>query len=70
MKRPWEVSRTLIARSDGQRRWVYAYQVLLHWAMEQGTGPEPVPSTQPEDHHEHRTLRSGLDPRPTTNPDD
>ena len=70
MKGHWEVNRTLIARSDGQRRWDYAYQFLLRWAMEQDAGPEPAPSTQQEDRHEHRTLCPGLDPRPTTNPDD
>jgi hypothetical protein len=65
MQAQWEVSRTLIARPDGQRRWDYAYQFLLRWAMEQDTDP----STQPEHHHEHCTLCAGLDPRPTTNPD-
>jgi len=65
MKRPWQVNRTLIARSDGQRRWDYAYQFLLRWAMEQDTDP----STQQEPRHEHRPLCPGLDPRPTTNPD-
>ena len=70
MKQPWEVNRTWIARSDGQRRWDYAYQFLLRSAMEQDTGPEPAPSTQQEHPHEHRPLCPGLDPRPTTNPDD
>ena len=69
MNTPWAVRRTFVARPDGQRRWDYAYQFLLRWAMEQDTGPEPVPSTQPEDPHEYRPLCTGLDPRPTTNPD-
>ena len=67
MQAQWEVRRALIARPDGQRRWDYAYQFLLRWAMEQDT--EPVPSTQPEDPHADRPLCPGLDPRPTTNPD-
>ena len=35
MKSEWRVSRSTIARPDGQRRWDYAYQFLVRWAMEQ-----------------------------------
>ena len=28
-KHPWQMTRSGIARSDGERRWDYAYQFLL-----------------------------------------
>ena len=35
MKTPWQVRRITVAQHDGERRWDYAYQFLLQWAMEQ-----------------------------------
>jgi hypothetical protein len=29
MKTPWQVRRTTVAQHDGERRWDYAYQLLL-----------------------------------------
>ena len=34
MKTSWHVRRSGGARDDGDRRWDYAYQFLLQWAME------------------------------------
>jgi hypothetical protein len=34
MKRPWQVRRVMVGQYDGERRWDYAYQLLLQWAME------------------------------------
>jgi hypothetical protein len=31
MKRHWQIRRTLLAATDGQRRWDQAYQQLLIW---------------------------------------
>lgn len=31
MKRQWQIRRTLLASTDGQRRWDRAYQQLLSW---------------------------------------
>ena len=34
MKFEWQVSRTMMAQVDGQRRWDIAYQLLLQWQEE------------------------------------
>jgi len=44
--RSWQVTRSVLARSDGARRWDYAYQFLLQWAMETDAGTQPVTSAQ------------------------
>jgi uncharacterized protein (UPF0548 family) len=70
-KPSWQVSRSGIARSDGERRWDYAYQFLLHWAMETDTGTQPVSSTPAqEDHHGNRSVCPSLDQPPAADPDD
>jgi hypothetical protein len=46
MKSKWKVSRSTIARPDGQRRWDYAYQFLVRWAMEQEVASKPNPLTE------------------------
>jgi hypothetical protein len=69
--RSWQVTRSGIARSDGERRWDYAYQFLLQWAIEPDTGSRPVPSTPAqEDDHGNRSVRPRLDQPPTTGPND
>jgi len=69
-KYPWQLTRSGIARSDGERRWDYAYQFLLHWAMECDTGNSPVPSAHPqEDDHGNCPVCSGLDQPPAADPD-
>lgn len=36
MKRQWQIRRTLLASTEGQRRWDRAYQQVLSW-----TSPDP-----------------------------
>ena len=70
-KQSWQVSRSGIARSDAERRWDYAYQFLLQWAMEIDTGTQPVPSAHTqEDTHGNRSVCPRLDQPPATRPDD
>ena len=69
--RSWQVIRSGIARSDGERRWDYAYQFLLQWAMETDTGNSPVPSAPAqENHHGNRSVCPCLDQPPAADPDD
>jgi len=69
--RSWQVTRSVSARSDGARRWDYAYQFLLQWAMEIDTGIQPVPSAPAqEDDHGNRTLCPRVDQPPATGLDD
>ncbi len=73
MKTPhlWQVTRSGIVRSDGERRWDYAYQFLLHWAMERDTGNSPVPSAPAqEDSHGNRPVCPRLDQPSAADPDD
>lgn len=69
--RSWQVTRTGIARSDGERRWEYAYQFLLQWAMEQDTGNQLVPaSSHKEESDGNRPVCAGFDLSPATGSDD
>jgi len=70
-KQSWQVSRSGIARSDAERRWDYAYQFLLQWAMEIDTGTQPVSSAHAQEGtHGNRSVCPGFDPSPTTGSDD
>jgi hypothetical protein len=42
MKTAWQVRRTARASTDGERRWDYAYQFLLRWAMTAAAGSTPA----------------------------
>ena len=70
MKTPWEVHRTTVVQHDGERRWDYAYQFLLQWAMEDDADNGSAPLQHQEDRYGNRSLRPGLDKPPTTAPDD
>jgi hypothetical protein len=70
MQSRWYVSRSAAARSDGQRRWDYAYQSLLRWVMENSAGVAPAPSHLPEDYHGDRLVRSGFDQPSAADADD
>ena len=61
MKTPWQVRRTTVAQPDGARRWDYAYQFLLQWAMEPAAGFWPTPSHSQEEPHGSRSLCPCLD---------
>ena len=66
----WHVHRTVRAQHDGERRWDYAYQFLLQWAMEQIAGNSPAPSHHQEGSHGSRFLRPCLDKPSATAADD
>jgi uncharacterized protein (UPF0548 family) len=66
METSWQVCRTTVAQHDGERRWDYAYQFLLQWAMEHEAGQGPAPSHDQEDTHGSRSLRPCLDQPSTT----
>lgn len=70
MKAKWQVSRPVVARSDGQRRWDYAYQFLLHWVMDNSPGGAPEPSAHQEGQHGNRTVCASFDQSPATSTDD
>ena len=71
MKSEWNVSRTTTARSDGQRRWDYAYQFLLRWTREQEAGQEePEPLTNQEDYNGNSTVCTYFDQSSTAETDD
>jgi hypothetical protein len=57
----WHVHRTVRAQNDGERRWDYASQFLLQWAMEQTAGKNPAPSHHQEDSHGRRSIPPCLD---------
>ena len=66
----WHVHRTVRAQHDGERRWDYAYQFLLQWAMEQTAGTSPAPSHQQEASHGSRSVHPCLDASSATAADD
>ena len=70
MKTPWQVRRTTVAQHDGERRWDYAYQFLLQWAMEHKAGSCPAPSHHQEESHGSRFLHPGFNDASTPAPDD
>jgi hypothetical protein len=70
MSTPWHVKRTVIARHDGQRRWDYAYQFLLRWALGDGADSLATHSDQEEDTDERRRLRTRFDQPATPDADD
>lgn len=70
MKRKYEVQRTKVNRSDGQRRWDIAYQRLLQWATEVTEVPDAGTAlimTQ-EVKDESRHLRSCINLTATAEP--
>ena len=70
MKTPWEVRRTTVTPHDGERRWDYAYQFLLQWAMENDADNCSAPLRHQEDRDGNRSLRPGLNKSSTTASDD
>jgi len=66
----WHVHRTVRAQRDGERRWDYAYQFLLQWAMEHKAGTCPAPVPHQEEPHGSRSLRPCLDEPSATAADD
>ena len=70
MERPWQVCRVTVGQDDGERRWDYAYQFLLQWAMEHEAGSRPAPSHPQEEPHGSRSLRPCVHDSSATAPDD
>lgn len=70
MKSQWRVSRSVAGRSDGQRRWDYAYQSLLRWVMENSAGVAPAPSYLQEDQYGDCFVHSCLDQPSAADADD
>jgi hypothetical protein len=68
MNHQWQLTRSFEARPDGQRRWDYAYQHLLHWAIEQSADSLSASSHLQEVHHANRNLRSRLKSTSTATP--
>ena len=66
METSWQVRRITVAQHDGERRWDYAYQFLLQWAMEHEAGQRPAPSHDQEETHGSRSLRPCLKQPSTT----
>ena len=70
MKTPWQVRRTTVDPHDGERRWDYAYQFLLQWAMEHEAGTSPAPSHHQEESHGSSPVCPCLDHPATANSND
>jgi hypothetical protein len=62
MRQEWQVHRTVVEYSDGQRRWDYTYQFLLRWMMEQTTEQQPKGLPSQEHDHEDQPLCPRIDP--------
>lgn len=61
MRKGWQICRTVVARSDGQRRWDYTYQFLLRWMMEQSAEQESTGLPSQEKVHEDSPLCPSID---------
>jgi hypothetical protein len=62
MKTAWQVRPTTRAGTDGERRWDYAYQFLLQWAMADAAGVLPAPvHYKKEADHGNRSVCPSLD---------
>lgn len=61
MKRKWQVRRAVAERTEGQRRWDMAYQLLLRWAMEPTAAPLPGGTRSQENEHGDRSVYSSID---------
>jgi hypothetical protein len=57
MKREWQVRHAVAECLEGQRRWDYAYQLLLRWMMEQTAEQQP----SQENEHENRPVCTSID---------
>ncbi len=64
MKKEWQVRRTAVECSDGQRRWDYTYQFLLRWTLEQTMSQTSTGFPSQENDHEDRPLCPSIDQPP------
>lgn len=65
MKSPWQVSRRLKEKNDGERRWDYTFQFLLCWVQEQASLDESM-SAPREEEDEDSLICARLKSSPTT----
>jgi uncharacterized protein (UPF0548 family) len=70
MTTPWHVRRSVRVQHDGERRWDYAYQFLLQWAMEHEAGTCSASSPPQEEPHGSRPVRPRLHDASATAADD
>lgn len=70
MKTAWQVRRTPVPYEDGERRWDYAYQFLLQWAVNPEASEQSASAQQQEDSHGSRSVRSRFNLSATPTPDD
>ena len=70
MKTTWQVHRTPVPQDDGERRWDYAYQFLLQWAITLEAGEQSASGQQQEDSHGSRSVRSSFNLSATPAADD
>jgi hypothetical protein len=68
MKKEWQVRRTVVECSEGQRRWDYTYQFLLRWTMERTTSQQLTGLPSQENDHEDRPLCPSIDQPPSAKP--
>ena len=69
MSTTWQIKRSLIARSEGQRRWDCAYQLLMRWAMEQATETRDISLPDQEDNDDgNSALCASIDQSAATEP--
>lgn len=62
----WQIRRTLSERDDGERRWDYAFQLLLRWVQEEVASHEPASRVRQEYQNEDSPLCTSLDRTSTT----
>ena len=68
MKKEWQVRRTVVESSEGQRRWDYTYQLLLRWTMERTTSQQSTGLPSQENDHEDRPLCPSIDQQTSAKP--
>jgi len=69
MSTTWQIKRSLIARSEGQRRWDCAYQLLVRWAMERASETKDISIPDQEDNNDgNSTLCPSIDQSAATEP--
>ena len=66
----WRIMRIPLPQLDGQRRWDYAYQLLVHWATELDALSKTTSINDQEEANGSCPVYTGIDGSPATDPDD
>jgi hypothetical protein len=69
MKQKWQISRSLTAQADGQRRWDVAYQLLWQWSREAETQVTTTGVPKQEKSNECSPICTRIDRSPSTDTD-